>query len=391
MGNLIFIMRIAINFTLFILLVLIIYYLIHIGNQRVFFKKQIRLNRKYYSIFFLIFLLILIFLIIYYFRSIIFMNLKPIIWAIVFSYLLNPIVNKLMNYRFSRVLSVTMIYLLILIFIILITFTVTPRVSKEIRELVDIMPTYTNIIFNFIDRIYDKIISMDNLPPEFIGVEVALREYLNRTQIFIIDFFRKITEKGLGFFSNIVSIVLIPIYTFYFLKDSNFFKRKIILTIPTKIRNDVISMARDIDYLISNFIRGQLIVAGIVGILSIAALMILDINFAFLIGTIAGLMNIIPYFGPIIGAIPAVVVALLDEPIKSLWVILAFFIIQQIESAILSPKIVGDSVGLHPVFVILALLVGGQLFGLAGLLFAIPVSGSIKIIIKHIAKKLIKL
>ena len=110
-----------------------------------------------------------------------------------------------------------------------------------------------------------------------------------------------------------------------------------------------------------------------------------------IIGAIAGLGNVIPYFGPIIGAIPAVIIAFLDEPIKALWVIIAFFGIQQIESAVLQPKIVGDSVGLHPVFVIISLLIGGELFGIAGLLFAVPIAGSIKVVLKYLVKILVKI
>jgi predicted PurR-regulated permease PerM len=162
-------------------------------------------------------------------------------------------------------------------------------------------------------------------------------------------------------------------------------------SIPKGIRDQVINISRDIDNLLSRFIRGQLIIAMIVGVLSIIALVVLKVQFAFLIGTIAGVTNIIPYFGPIIGAIPAIIVALLDEPMKAIWVIIAFFIIQQTESAILSPKIVGESVGLHPVFVILVLLIGGELFGVIGLIFAIPIAASIKIILNHLVKILIKI
>jgi predicted PurR-regulated permease PerM len=222
-------------------------------------------------------------------------------------------------------------------------------------------------------------------------VEVALKEYLQNFQVYIIDLFRQITTKTLNIFSNIVSIVLIPIYTFYFLKDTQFFRRKVLKSIPKGIRDQVINISRDIDNLLSRFIRGQLIIAMIVGVLSIIALVVLKVQFAFLIGTIAGVTNIIPYFGPIIGAIPAIIVALLDEPMKAIWVIIAFFIIQQTESAILSPKIVGESVGLHPVFVILVLLIGGELFGVIGLIFAIPIAASIKIILNHLVKILIKI
>lgn len=338
-------------------------------------------------------LIVILFLaIVYIFRNVLLAALSPILWAVIFAYLLNPIVHKLMEFKISRLWSVVIIYISIFSIIVLFSFTITPRITKEAKSFIEILPVYTNKAFIFINRLYDRyILSMNNLPPEFIGVEVALKEYLQNFQVYIIDLFRQITTKTLNIFSNIVSIVLIPIYTFYFLKDTQFFRRKVLKSIPKGIRDQVINISRDIDNLLSRFIRGQLIIAMIVGVLSIITLVVLKVQFAFLIGTIAGVTNIIPYFGPIIGAIPAVIVALLDEPMKAIWVIIAFFIIQQTESAILSPKIVGESVGLHPVFVILVLLIGGELFGVIGLIFAIPIAASIKIILNHLVKILIKI
>ncbi|WIF94490.1 AI-2E family transporter [Caminicella sporogenes] len=391
--NLIYVgIKILINSLLFVLLIFTLYYLVHIGNRYVNYKYKIKFNRKIYIIIFLTVIAIIFMIIFYVYRNVIISNLIPIIWAVIFAYLLNPLICKLMEYRLSRFWSVTIVYFGIFLIMAIFSFTVTPRMTKEIKNFTEILPSYTNRTFNFINNLYYKyMVSMNSLPPEFVGIDVALREYLNNIQVHIIDLFRHITQKGLNFFSNLVGIVLVPIYAFYFLKDTDYFKKKVIISIPAKFREEMISIFKDINKVLSRFIRGQLVIAAIVGILSIFALLILKVRFAFLIGTIAGISNVVPYFGPIIGTVPAVIVALLDEPIKALWVILAFFTIQQIESAVLSPKIVGDSVGLHPIFVILVLLVGGEMFGIIGLLFAVPFAASIKVIMKHIVKMLIKI
>lgn len=392
MNYIFFMTKILINILLSVLLIFVIYYLINIGNKYITYRRKIKFNKKNYIIILLMLIVILFLAIVYIFRNVLLAALSPILWAVIFAYLLNPIVHKLMEFKISRLWSVVIIYISIFSIIVLFSFTITPRITKEAKSFIEILPVYTNKAFIFINRLYDRyILSMNNLPPEFIGVEVALKEYLQNFQVYIIDLFRQITTKTLNIFSNIVSIVLIPIYTFYFLKDTQFFRRKVLKSIPKGIRDQVINISRDIDNLLSRFIRGQLIIAMIVGVLSIIALVVLKVQFAFLIGTIAGVTNIIPYFGPIIGAIPAIIVALLDEPMKAIWVIIAFFIIQQTESAILSPKIVGESVGLHPVFVILVLLIGGELFGVIGLIFAIPIAASIKIILNHLVKILIKI
>ncbi len=384
--------KIIINIILFFLFLFLIYYLINIGNKYVIYRKKVKFSRKHYILSMVIIILFFFFVFIYAFSEILISNLIPILWAVVFAYLLNPLVHKMMEYKISRLWSVTILYITIFGIISIASITITPRVTEEIKNLIEVLPKYTKRANTFINNMYQKYsLSMSSLPPEFIGVDVALRDHLNKLQMHIIDFLRGATEKGLSFFSSIVSIILIPIYSFYFLKDTNFFRKKLLIMIPKTMRNEVIYISKDVNKIISKFIRGQFIIAAIVGIMSIIMLITLDVEFAFLIGIIAGVTNIIPYFGPIIGAVPGVIIALLDNPIKAFWVIVGFFIIQQIESVFLSPKIVGDSVGLHPVFVIIALLIGGQILGIAGLIFAIPIAASIKIIFNHINRILSKI
>lgn len=384
--------KIVVNVLLFLFLIFLTYYLINIGNKYVVYRKKIKLSRRYNLIIILSIIVILFVILVYLFRNIIISVLIPILWAIVMAYLINPLVNKLSELKLSRLWSVIIIYIGILLLLFVFSMTIIPKITTEIKGFAETLPEYTNEAIEFSNKIYMQYLnSVNNLPREFIGVEVAFSEYLNGIQLYIIDLFRNITEKGLNIFSNIVSIVLIPIYTFYFLKDTTYFKRKVLLSVPRGIRNEVISIFNDINKLLNNFIRGQLVVAALVGMLSIIALLILKVEFALLIGAIAGISNVIPYFGPIMGAIPGVAIALLDKPIKAVWVVIAFFIIQQIESAIIQPKIVGDSVGLHPVFVIISLLIGGELFGIAGLLFAVPVAASIRVVLNHIVKILVKI
>lgn len=384
--------KVAVNVLFFFLLIFTIYYLINIGNNYVSYRKKIKLSRRNNLIIMLFIVAVILVWIITTFRGLLVSILIPILWAIVISYLINPLVNKLTEFKLSRLWSVIIIYIGIAIFIIALTITIIPKMSNEVKDFAESLPKYTNEAIEFSNDIYIKYLnSVNSLPREFIGVDVAFREYLNNTQVYIVDFFKNITEKGLNIFSNIVGIVLVPIYTFYFLKDTGFFRRKVLLAVPKTIRNEIRSIFKDINKLLNNFIRGQLFVAAMVGLISIIALLILKVEFAVIIGAIAGLGNVIPYFGPIIGAVPAVIIAFLDEPIKALWVIITFFGIQQIESAVLQPKIVGDSVGLHPVFVIISLLIGGELFGIAGLLFAVPIAASIKIVLKYLVKILVKI
>ncbi|MCD5410952.1 MAG: AI-2E family transporter, partial [Clostridiales bacterium] len=151
----------------------------------------------------------------------------------------------------------------------------------------------------------------------------------------------------------------------------------------------ILEVVRDLDEVLGGFITGQLIVAAFIAILTTIALLVLGVRFAIIVGFIAGIANVIPYFESIIGIVPGVLFALLDSPTKPLWVLGIFIAIQQIESAILSPKIVGNKVGIHPIIVVLVLLIGGKLFGVVGLITAVPLAGTIKVFCKHLMKYII--
>jgi len=323
--------KVSVNIIFFFLLITTIYYLINIANNYVAYRKKIKLNKRNSLIIIILIIAILLIALITVFRNILISILIPILWAIVISYLLNPLVNKLVEYRFSRLWSVVIIYIGIFLILIVLSVTIVPKMASEVKEFAETLPDYTREVIEFSNKMYIKYLNgVNSLPTEFIGVDVAFREYLNGIQIYIIDLFKNITEKGLNIFSNIVAIVLVPIYTFYFLKDTDFFRRKVLLSVPKVIRNEMRSIFKDINKLLNNFIRGQLIVAALVGILSIIALLVLKVEFALLIGAIAGIGNVIPYFGPIIGAIPAVVIAFLSKPYKAIFVVFSFFLIQQI-------------------------------------------------------------
>lgn len=373
-----------------ILLIFSIYYLIHIGNRFVDIKSKLTLKKKHFFYLSIFLVGILCVLLTYHHRNIISQFLGPLIWAVIIAYLLSPMVHFLERKGFKRIWAVVLLYTAGISAIIFLSVTITPKITREISNLIELLPQYSRQTNLLVNRIYTQIKQLDDISPQLSGVKEVIEGNIVNIEYEIIDVLRQLTNSIIGTLSHIVTLALIPIFSFYFLKDADYFKKKIIFLIPKSCREECINIGRDIDKLLSKFIRGQIIVAMIVGLLSTIALFILGIDFAFLIGFIAGVSNIIPYVGPIIGAIPAVVIALLDTPAKAIWVILAFTIIQQIESAVLSPKIVGDSVGLHPIVVILSLLIGNEWYGVIGMLFAVPIAASIKIVGKHIINLIVR-
>jgi len=198
-------------------------------------------------------------------------------------------------------------------------------------------------------------------------------------------------SAGIG--SSIINTFIGLFISFYLLKDYEYFKKLYLdyvsLTMKESKFKSFNSTALEINHIVSNFIRGQLLVGLIIGLISSIGLSIIGIDFAFLIGFTAGIANVIPYVGPIIGCIPAIIVGLLSpNPMMALWAVLLLLAVQQLDGAVISPKIVGDSMGLHPIFVIMAITIGGTIAGILGMLLSVPIAGIIKLfLIKIITKR----
>jgi predicted PurR-regulated permease PerM len=190
-----------------------------------------------------------------------------------------------------------------------------------------------------------------------------------------------------SFLSAIVSIVMLAFITFFFLKDGRTMKKAIISWMPNRYFEMTLIIVHKINTQLGRYLRGQLFVASIVGAMSIFALYLLDIRYYFFIGAIAGIANMIPYFGPIVGAVPAIVIALIDTgslgAVAS--VAVAFACVQLIENVAVSPFVVSKSVELHPLTIIIVILVGGQLLGIFGMLLAVPAASIIKVTSQEIA------
>ncbi|MBU5292762.1 AI-2E family transporter [Anaerosalibacter bizertensis] len=365
-----------------------IYYIINIGNKYIEENKKIKIDTRRLSKLFIFLLFIFLVYILtkkYKFLSEI---INILVLSSILAYLLNPIVDFFKKKNIPDLWSVIFVYIIIFLIIFIFSFVLIPKIIREFRNIGSILPDYLNKIYEYIDRVQNKYYSnFKNLPPQFDGIRDIFEENINNLERIIIKWIKKFVDITTNAFSKIFTLILVPIISFYFLKDKEFFKKKIYLTIPKAHRGEIVKLFKEMDKSISQFIRGRIIVGIFVGITTTIALFILNIDFAFSIGMLAGIADIIPYFGPVIGIIPAVFFALLEGPLKALWVIITFTIIQQIENNIITPKVVGESVGIHPVTVIISLILGGGFFGILGMILAIPVVAVVKILYSYIVEK----
>lgn len=332
-----------------------------------------------------IILISIIFIFIFKIRKILLDILSPFIISVLIAYLLNPVVNFFEKYNIKRIHSIILVYAFLLFLMILLSFCILPILLRDINVLIESFPLFSEQIQMLVKKFQDGYIN-SNLPQ---SLKVIIDNNILLVQNSLLSFFQKIADLFISFFSEILNFIIIPIIVFYMLKDTEYFKNQMILLIPKKNRSKTLELFRDINNVFGKYLRGQLMVSIFVGILTAILLIIIKVKYALILGIFSGLCNIIPYFGPIIGIIPTIIFSLLDSTSKAVYAILAYIIIQQIESGILAPKIIGESVGIHPIYIIFALIMGGKLYGVTGFIIAIPVAAVIKLYIKYVLKKII--
>ena len=305
--------------------------------------------------------------------------LLPFVLAIVLAYILNPLVEILEHYRFSRVSALCVIYLIgILVLLLAIVYGI-PVMVRELNDLAGDVPRLTMQIQDHINAAYEKYRKIP-LPA---GVSQVFNDNIRNFEAVIVNNIRSAMDIILSFISNLVSILLAPILAFYLLKDWEHFGRRALSIFPVNCHEKLMPLWEEMDRVLMGFIRGHLLVASIVGVLTGIGLSIVGMNYVILLSIIAAITDLIPYFGPIIGAIPIIALAFLQSGTMALRVFIVMLVVQQVESNLISPGILGESVGLHPITIVFVLLAGGALFGVLGLLLAVPVAGIARILINY--------
>ena len=371
-----------------ILLSLVIYYLINIGNNFVPEKKKIKFNNtRVLPIFFVALILYVIYALFKKYQ-VLSDTVTTIIISIMLAFIFDPIVNYFESKGMKRIFAVIAIYFIILGIIFILAFLVIPRSGREIKRLMTYLPTVITNLTNYIDTLYAKYLTtFGGLPSIFQGVEGIIQDNLVKLQEIVMNGMDMFFDWIVNSFSKIINIVLTPILTFYFLIDKDEFIRKIKSLIPKKYKRDVLTIAREVNVSVTQFIRGRLIMAIYVGVATTVLLMILGIDFAVVIGFVTMIADIIPYIGPFLGFIPAFLLAIMTSPIKALWLTVFFIIIQWVENNILAPKILGETTGMHPLTILISIIAGGAIFGVLGMVISVPLVALSKILFSFFKEK----
>ncbi len=306
-----------------------------------------------------------------------------LIGGILLAYFVYPAIARL-NRRLPLWAALSIVYVSGLVVIAAIFYLLVPQAVAQIEGLVHDWPIIEKSVRGYIE-------SPDN--PFFTTLPAAAQDWIMKLPSQV---GADLQRHALAYGSRVVNAlaivvgvgalaIAIPVVSIYMLAESPMIKRFFVQSFKPRSRARVVAILHDVDQVIGGFIRGQIIVAAVVGILAIVALMILHVRYAVIIGVWAGIMDIIPYIGPIAGAIPAVIVALIfNGPGAALGVIVAFTVINQLEGHLLAPRIVSNSVKITPLAVIFALLICAKIFGFIGLIVAVPLAGIVRVFLTHI-------
>ena len=301
----------------------------------------------------------------------------PIAIAIVVVYLLNPLVSMLERRGFRRGFAVALIYLLFLAVVSTALAFLIPVIVRQLSNFIEQVPTYGDTIVTTVNGFLEDRGLEARIAFDADQVEQLITE--NRDTIFsFIGGVRTVAGQVLHILVSIVIGVILSIYLLLDLpKIGQWFRR----AIPERQAQDVTEVLEKVNVAVGGFFRGQLLVALFVGVASAIGLSIIKLDFAILIGIIAGIFNLIPLIGPFLAAIPAVTLGLLSgTPSRALWAALVLLIVQQIDNHVVSPNVMGRTVRLHPVTVMLALLAGATIAGIFGMLIVIPAVAATKIV-----------
>jgi predicted PurR-regulated permease PerM len=294
--------------------------------------------------------------------------------AIVIASGIDPLIDFFQKRRIPRSISLLVVYIFLLAVVTLIIYVLVPPIIDQVQQLVSILPQYFQVVSDYLG---ENFVSVGG---ELGNIEELTKSLTGRFGDIATNLYSTISN----FFGGIFTLVIILVLSFYFTVEENNFKQFIKSITPTKHRPYLEDLVERIQRQIGLWLRGQLTLGLIVGILIFIGLTILDVKYALILALLAAIFEIVPYIGPIIAAIPAVFLAFTQSPVTGLLVIGLYLIVQQLENHIIVPKVMGKTVGLNPLVIILVILVGSKIAGIMGAILAVPIATALQVFLKDL-------
>lgn len=307
----------------------------------------------------------------------------PVLLAGVLFYILHPFVSLLERKGVSRIVSIASIYIIVLGLFVFLAVTVIPIIKDQVNALIDNLPYFGHEI----ERAARKFGESNVIGRMQESLNIDFANIVKDSTMNFTKSLSSVTGNVTGFLSTITEVVLtfvmVPFILFYLLKDGEQLPNHFLKFISEQRQPAAKRILDDMHYAISSYIRGQIIVSLFIGIMLLIGYLIIGIKYAVLLAILAMIVNIVPYVGPIIAITPALIIAFIDSPSMVLKVIIVMMIVQLAEGKFISPQVMGKKLDIHPITIIFIILTAGNLFGIMGIILAIPGYAILKVLVTH--------
>lgn len=312
--------------------------------------------------------------------------LSPFLVGALLAYLADPVADRLEARGLGRTQAVVLVFVMLTLLMVISVLLLIPQLSEQIQTMIRQVPAVLDVLHNRLLPWVEQTLGVSFSRPDIESVRQLVREHWQQTGNLAAQLMGGLTRSGLAVVGWVANLVLIPVVTFYLLRDWDVMMANIQHLLPRNLEPKVTLWARECDEVLGAFVKGQLMVMLALGIIYAVGLWVVGLDLALLLGMLAGLASIVPYMGFIVGIVAAALAAYVQfqDPVILAWVAAVFGVGQALEGMVLTPLLVGDRIGLHPVAVIFAIMAGGQLFGFVGVLLALPVAAVIMVLLRHL-------
>lgn len=308
----------------------------------------------------------------------------PIVMAGILFYLVNPLIDWMEKRKIPRIAGIGIVFMVIIGLVVWGIIILIPIIREQTMSLIENWPTYWDKVISQFDNLLRSNI-FSQLQAQLTDVNQSVLKSVSEQANSVVNSTFSGIGSVLGTMTNIViGLITMPIILFFLLKDGRNLPHYTMKFIPTKMRLSTYNLLKEINTQISQYIRGQLLVAFFVAVMFWIGFAIIGLEYAVLLAILAGVLNLIPYLGSFLAIIPILIIALVASPAMLVKVIIVFAIEQTLEGRVIQPLILGSNLKIHPVTIIVVLLTAGKLFGVPGVILGIPMYAVLKVIFEHL-------
>ncbi|AFA47769.1 hypothetical protein UPF0118 [Acetobacterium woodii DSM 1030] len=301
----------------------------------------------------------------------------PFLVAIVLAYLINPLVGIFEKKGLSRVVSVIVVFIALLGIVVGAFMSFVPSLITSIATMITSLPSIITQMQAYITDLSEYLSNFTNYNiSQYFNIEQILGNVLQGFAAALQGISNALLQNS----SQLMNIIIVPLVTIFLLIDKEFFIAGIMYLVPLKYRNNMLKMCCDIDLVIGGFIKGQGLISLLVGIATGIGAFMLGLPYASIIGVVAGITTMVPYFGPVVGTIVIMLMVLFTNPMVMLPMLIVIGAVQVICGNFIAPALMSGNVGLHPVFIIFSIFFFGAMFGGIGMIMAVPIAATIKVV-----------